>query len=157
MGSAVPPWSRQERIVPSLFRHHSIIQRCCRYFPWREQSQSGRRATSWGKREAAGKLGWSELNIPRLVSNGADEEGFGGRDWKQDAGAETAADPDLGSALSTRLPSTLPARHRMQNTKAEIVLRDLQKLLYSLMRYCVTFGDSSIPGLRWQPAIPDGK
>lgn len=69
---------------------------------------------------------------------------------------DASADPDLGSALSIRLLSTLPARHRMQNTKAEIVLRDLQKLLYSLMKYCVTFGDSSIAGLRWQPALPDG-
>lgn len=74
----------------------------------------------------------------------------------QDAGAETPADPNLGSALNIRLLSTLPARHRMRNTKGETVLRDLQKVLYSLMRYCVTFGDSSIPGLRWQPAIPDG-
>lgn len=41
--------------------------------------------------------------------------------------ADTSADPNLGSALSIRLLSTLPARHRMQNTEGEIVLRDLQK------------------------------
>lgn len=41
--------------------------------------------------------------------------------------AETSADPNLGSALSIRLLSTLPARHRMQNTKAEIVFERLAK------------------------------